>query len=257
MMTRDERIKRLIAAIPNLSNYRLQLIDRVVAAFKQPKDFHRNSRSRLITPAVLEDFGDVLRMHHCLSREPFSKDKFEYALERVLSENDISATMAPRGRRGFDIEIAGEKFSLKTEAAKAIRENTIHISKFMEFGGGTWGSNPSDLVGLRQQFMHALDGISRILVLRALKKDGPHLLYELVEIPKPLFLKASDGHLEMMMESSQTPKPGYCYVEENGSLLFSLYFDGGGERKLQVKSLQKSLCVVHATWRFESATDSL
>ena len=256
-MTRDERIQRLIAAIPDLNNYRLQLVDRVVAAFNQPKDFCRNSASSLITSAVLEDFGDVLRMHHCLSREPFSKDKFEYALERVLTEAGIAAAMSPRGQRGFDIEIVGEKFSLKTEAAKAIRENTIHISKFMELGGGTWSSNPNDLIGLRQQFMNALDGISRILILRALKKGDPIFLYELVEIPKSLLLRASDGRLEMMMESTQNPKPGYCYIEENGDVLFSLYFDGGGERKLQIKGLQKSLCTVHATWQFESLADTL
>ena len=61
----------------------------------------------------------------------------------------------------------------------------------------------------------------------------------------------------MMTDSKQNPKPGYCYVEENGNTLFSLYFDGGGERKLQVKGLQKSLCTVHATWQFESPTDTL
>ena len=256
-MKRDERIQRLIAAIPELSNYRLQLVDRVVAAFKHPKVFHRNTESTLITPDILDDFGDVLRMHHCLSREPFSKDKFEYALERVLIEAGVAAIMSPRGQRGFDIEIVGQKFSLKTEAAQAIRENIIHISKFMELGGGTWGSNPDDLIGLRQQFLNALNGISRILILRALKKGDPLFLYELVEIPKSLFLKASGGRLEMMRDSTQNPKPGYCYVEENGDLLFKLYFDGGGERKLQVKGLQKSLCTVHATWQFEPLTETL
>ena len=256
-MTRDERIQRLIAASPTLANYRLQLIDKIVSAFAQPKDFRRSATSELITPGVLEDFGDVLRMHHCLSREPFSKDKFEYALERILIESGVVASLAPRGQRGFDIEISTEKFSLKTEAAKAIRENTIHISKFMELGGGTWGSNLEDLIGLRQQFLTALAGINRILILRTLKKSDPIFLYELVEIPKPQLLKASTGRLEMMMQSTQNPKPGYCYVEENEELLFSLYFDGGGERKLQVKGLQKSLCTVHATWQFELPTGTL
>ncbi len=256
-MTRNERIQRLIAAIPDLGNYRLQLVDRVVVAFNQPKDFKRDSKSSLITPEVLEDFGDILRMHHCLSHEPFSKDKFEYALECVLKEAGIAATMAPRGQRGFDIEVAGEKFSLKTEAAKAIRENTIHISKFMELGGGTWGSKPKDLIGLREQFLSALEGIRRILVLRALEKGNPFFLYELIEIPKSLLLKAASGRLEMMMDSKQQPKPGYCHVEENSNTLFKLYFDGGGERKLQVKGLQKALCTVHATWQFESPTGSL
>ena len=125
----------------------------------------------------------------------------------------------------------------------------------MELGGGAWGSNPNDLIGLRQQFLDALNKISRILILRALQKGDPIFRYELVEIPKQLFLKASGGRLEMKDESSQNPKPGYCYVEDNGVPLFSLYFDGGGERKLQVKGLLKSLCTVHATWQFGAATD--
>ncbi len=32
---------------------------------------------------------------------------------------------------------------------------------------------------------------------------------------------------------------------------FQLYFDGGTERKLQIKHLLKSLCVVHAEWKFD------
>jgi|GEM_PF-5449529 len=35
-MNRNERIQRLLAAIPELSNYRLELIDRVVSVFSQP-----------------------------------------------------------------------------------------------------------------------------------------------------------------------------------------------------------------------------
>lgn len=251
-ITRQHRIERLLAAIPKLTNYRLQLVEKIVGIFQQPKEFHRNPRSPLISQGVLEDFGDVLRRHHSFSREPFSKDKFEYALEHVLLGSGIPAQMAPRGTRGFDIEIAGEKYSLKTEAAKSIREGTIHISKFMELGGGTWGSDPKDLIGLRQQFLTNLNGVKRILILRALKKGEPVYKYELVEIPKNLLSKAIKGRLEMMTQSSQNPKPGYCYVEEKGEGLFNLYFDGGGERKLQIKGLKKARCEVHATWEFSS-----
>ncbi len=127
----------------------------------------------------------------------------------------------------------------------------LHISKFMELGGGQWGNNPKDLLGLRQQFLDNLEGIDRILVLRALKKGDPDYLYELVEIPKNLLKKASSGRIEMRMESTQFPKPGYCFVEKAGELLFSLYFDGGGERKLQIKSLKKNLCKFHASWQFD------
>jgi len=55
----------------------------------------------------------------------------------------------------------------------------------------------------------------------------------------------------MKLKSVQNPKPGYCYVEnDEGELLFQLYFDGGGEMKLQLQRLDKSECKVHATWEF-------
>jgi type II restriction enzyme len=250
-MNRNERIQRLLAAIPDLSDYRLELIDRVVSVFSQSWDVFRAPESDIISDGSLVDFGDVLRLHHSFSREPFSKDKFEFALETVLKASGCVAQLAPRGTRGFDLSIAGQKFSLKTEAAKGIRLSTFHISKFMELGGGRWGDNPADLIGLRQQFLDNLVGINRILVLRALHKGTPDYQYELVEIPKSLLEMAKDGRFEMRMESRQYPKPGYCIVEENGKSLFSLYFDGGGERKLQIKGLMKELCIVHARWRFE------
>lgn len=256
-MTRSKRIERLLTAIPTLSDYRLQLIDRIVSVFSLPRDYWKSKTSGLISERVLEDFGDVLRLHHCFSREPFSKDKFEYALESVLKTDEIDTALASRGQRGYDIRIRGENFSLKTEAAKAIRSDTIHISKFMELGGGQWGDDPSDLIGLRAQFLGALAGIQRILILRVLKKGTPDYFYELVEIPKALLKKAATGRLKMMSGSKQFPKPGYCYVEKEEKALYSLYFDGGGERKLQIKGLRKDLCLVHASWKFDLPTDAL
>lgn len=248
-MSREERLEHLLSTILDLSDFRLSLIDDIILVLEEPIAFERNATSDLITERILNDFGDILRVHHSFSREPFSKDKFEYALERIFSESGVPAKLAPRGQRGFDITINEQQFSLKTEAAKAIRINSLHISKFMELGGGEWRDSESDLIGLRQQFLNVLDGIERILTLRALKKSNP-FHYELVEIPKELLLKASEGRLEMRTKSSQFPKPGYCYVNEGDSLLYSLYFDGGGERKLQIKSLRKDQCIVHATWEF-------
>jgi len=251
-MNREEKIKLLLAEIPGLSDYRLGLVQNMVQVFSQPWTINRISDSDIISKTALLDFGDVLRIHHCFSREPFSKDKFEFALEAVLRASGVAAELAARGRRGYDIKITGHNVSLKTEAARAIRVDMLHISKFMELGGGQWGDDQNDLVGLRQQFLDNLAGIDRIIVLRALRKGEPDYLYELVEIPKELLEEASAGRFEMRTESAQYPKPGYCYVENAGELLFSLYFDGGGERKLQIKSLKKGLCKVHASWQFDS-----
>ena len=205
----------------------------------------------LLDEASVSDFGDVLRIHHVFSAEPFTKDKFEYALVQVLGWRGMEASLAARGNPGHDATVSGVRLSFKTQADKHIKSDLIWISKFMELGKGIWGGDPNDLEPLRRAFLDHLRRYDRIFTLRALGKS-PDWHYELVEIPKPLLESAKDGELEMKMNSRQNPKPGYCHVRaSDGTLLFQLYFDAGSERKLQVKSLRKSECIVHAEWQFK------
>lgn len=239
----------------------LKWINKLIDQFLTYHDFRRIEDSDIITQEVLEDFGDALRDHHSFSEQSFTKDRFEYALEHILNNNGIPAKRASTGNPGHDITIRGKRFSLKTQADKSIKDTQIHISKFHELGKGAWSNNEKDLVELRQQFFNHMKSYDRLLTLRRIKKPPPAWHYELVEIPKALLLKAKDGEFEMMHNSSQIPKPGYCRVfkqsqdrdggEPKKELLFALYFDGGGERKLQIKALDKSYCKLHAEWIFE------
>jgi type II restriction enzyme len=207
-------------------------------------------KADLFDETTLQNFGDAMRVHHAFSSEPFSKDKFEYVLVKVLKMSGHMASLAPKGNPGHDASADGIKLSLKTQADKSVKEGTIWISKFMELGKGNWSDNPSDLIGLREQFLAHMTAYDRILILRTLAK-APIWKYELVEIPKNLLMKAKSGELRMMSDSKQYPKPGYCYVrDEAGKTVFDLYFDGGSERKLQIKNLNKTSCSVHATWEF-------
>ena len=244
-----ERIERLAKVLSSISPGQLYWVERVLSVFKCPSRFVRGD-SDLITPEILTDFGDALKIHHAFSVEPFSKDKFEFVLQHILNSHGVEAELAPRGNPGHDLTLCAQRVSLKTQANEGIKPGEIWISKFMELGGGVWGSDPDDLVGLRRQFLRHLERYDRIFTLRTLSRS-PDWSYELVEIPKALFERAAFGRLEMRTNSSQSPKPGYCYVsDERGAPAFELYFDGGGERKLQVKKLQKSACVVHASWAF-------
>jgi type II restriction enzyme len=126
----------------------------------------------------------------------------------------------------------------------------LHISKFMELGKGKW-----ELSVLRKAFLAHMRSYERIFQLRCLGQGPDHYLYELVEIPKPLLLEARNAKLEISEQSRQNPKPGYGRVyDKEGKEKFALYFDGGTERKLQIRGIRKSLCRVHATWEFDSAT---
>ena len=245
-----ERLQRLSKILEGLTITQLFWLEKVINIFHLPTQ-HECFDSDLFSSSTLDGFGDALRIHHAFSVEPFSKDKFEYVLEQVLKSRGIDAALAPKGQRGHDITISGLRFSLKTQADKGIKPDEIWISKFMELGKGQWGDNPLDLEALRSAFLQHLKLYDRILTLRALSKS-PDWHYELVEIPKALFKTARTGELKMMMASKQLPKPGYCLVREprTKALLYSLYFDGGSERKLQVKNLLKKRCRVHASWKF-------
>ena len=244
-----ERIERICGLVSGLTENQLGVIERLVSQFNSPYlSIERNESSDLISKGVvLADLGDTLRVHHCFSYEPFTKDKFEYALERTLKSLGVHAEMAPAGNPGHDIEIEGIKVSLRN-----IKEGKLHISKFMELGKGDWSDKNEELEILLNNFLEHMKGYERIFSLRCLQRGPEIWTYELVEIPKDLLLEAKSGSLRMMHNSTQIPKPGYCDVhDKDDHLKFQLYFDGGSERKLQIKNLKKEFCLVHGSWSFE------
>jgi Type II site-specific deoxyribonuclease len=149
---RETHLRRLYESLNHLTEGQLGWVQTVVEQFHKPASFQRSPDSDLMNECVLQDLGDALRIHHCFSKEAFTKDKFEYALERVLNLCGIPAALAPRGNPGHDITISGVRFSLKTQANKGISSRYLHISKFMELGKGTWTDQEEDFIGLREQF---------------------------------------------------------------------------------------------------------
>lgn len=251
MESRIQRAQQVYEALAKLSASQFELIENIIEQLT--RDFievYGNPDSDIISPCMLETLGDSLRIHHCFSKEPLSKDRFEYAVERASNLCGVTAVLAPRGNPGHDITINNERFSLKTEAARGIKKGFVHISKFMELGRGAW-----DLDLLRARFLVHINAYERVVTLRCLSRNPTKWHYELVEIPKPLLLEAENGQLQLLENSRQTPRPGYCYVRNSdGSLRYRLYFDGGTERKLQIQLIQKSLCIVHAQWIFRTDT---
>ena len=249
----DARLVETIARkLHGLSAGELITINKIVGSLHLPCRTIRHPDSDLVDEAIAGGLGVYLRIHHSISEEPFTKDKFEYAMKSVFDSLGKKAKKPNRTNPGYDLEIDGVKFSLKSQADKGIKDDEIWISKFMEMGRGVWGNDPDDLIGLRERFFEHLQQYDRIISLRLLKSPPAKCRYELVEISKDLLRRSASGRLEMKLDSRQTPKPGYCYVtDDDGSLLFSLYFDGGSERKLQIKNLKKSQCLVHCVWEFD------
>jgi len=247
----NNEIGKLVEALLRLTPNQRHLVKGAIFAFDVSHIFWRAPDSNFINQSLLDNFGDRLLSHHANSYQALSKDRFEFALEAALNHSNMpSMLVKSRTNRGHDITIEGIPVSLKTEAAANIRENIIHVSKWMELGKGVW-----ELSLLRDLFLEHMCSYERIFTLRCLSIDPVMVKYELVEIPKSLLLEASNCELEIRESSKQNPKPGYGYVRGlDDQLKFSLYFDGGSERKLQIKGLRKDLCIVHATWTFGLAS---
>lgn len=238
--------------VSKLSEKQLSIITDTLKILLQPfiyKEFYHNDA--LFTDEIIDCIGDFIKIHHSFSKEPFSKDKFEYTLEKAFILSGFNAKLASKGNRGHDIIINDKKVSLKTQADKNIKENKIHISKFMELGKGEW-----ILSELRKQFINHIKKYDLIYSLRCLSSDDERnnsvWSYELVNIPKSLLIEAKTGKLIEMNESKQNPKPGYCNIYDSTGKdnKFQLYFDGGTERKLQIKNLKKDYCILVAKWKF-------
>jgi type II restriction enzyme len=253
--TEVTRIEAIIERLNRLRAGQLTAIEAAIASFEIPVQIWVNPESDLVNAEFAETMADVLLAHHATSLEPFTKDKSEYALVRISTDLGRDAAKSPRTYPGDDITIDGVRYSVKTQADSGIDETALHISKFMELGKGAW-ENEADLGALRDRMLAHMEHYERILDVRCLSMNKRiyrpgFFKYELVEIPKALLAKARDAEIEMMWSSKQNPRPGYGRVyDSNGRQLFELYFDGGTERKLQIRKLLKSECVVHAMWEW-------
>lgn len=250
------RIDKLAGALHGLTEHQLTLTERIVAQLQRPflKKWRR-PRSFLVNEQLLQDFGDVLSIHHCISKESLSKDRFEYALESTLRMCGKTVALADsRTNPGHDITIQGVRYSLKSQSDKSIKEDEILISKFMELGKGDWPDDDKGFGLLRDKYLLHMNAYDRIFTLRCLSKKPSCWRYELVEIPKALLQEAQSGVIEICSKTKQKTCPAYCRVKgADGQLRFELYFDAGSERKLHVKHIRKDLCIVHAQWEFATA----
>jgi type II restriction enzyme len=244
-------IRELVSIVTDLNPGEIKAISSLATMFKQKSFFWRNGNSTVISREMLDGIGARIRMHHAMSYEPFTKDKFEFAMVGAARDVGLAASKSTRGNPGHDVTIGSKRRSLKTQANTDLKLNKIWISKFRELGQGTWEDDPEHLEGLLKQFLEHLNGYDEILMLRRLPSAYNEEVYELVEIPKHVLALAENGKRLMKTGSAQKgAKPGYCYVNSAGELAFQLYFDGGSERKLQIQHLRKDICELHALWVF-------
>lgn len=255
----------LVAAIEALRPRQRQRITRLLDAMALGVETTADPNSDIATADFVDAFGDYLESHHAGSAKALSKENFEYAMVASFNACNVTASKSESNTLpGQDIEVDGVPWSLKSEAAKGIKLDRIHISKFMELGKGAWVTS-EDMIALRERMFDHLKRYDRIFTLRCIErgsdsKGNETFRYELVEIPKSLFMRSRGVRIKFAENSKQSPIPASCFVPVDPNLpadgsknvantLLELYFDGGSERKLQIRKINKDHCVVHATWK--------
>jgi len=200
MPTIDEA-RAIIPDLATLTDDQFAWIKQLVQSMSLPTHSKRNPLSDVFPDDRKAGlFLLYLITHHVLSSEPFKKEKFEYALEKIMVTLGRTAER-PRSRtnRGHDLTVNGERWSCKSEAHRGIKPDQLWISKWMELGKGQWGDDENDLRNLCASFLHHLKGYDRVFTLRCLTAESrvDHH-YELLEIPKQILLHAKTGEFVMM-----------------------------------------------------------
>lgn len=188
-------VDNLIAAISRLSAPRQKRVALLVDAYERGFISFFDASSDLIDLEMADVLGDQIVAHHSTSKEALSKDKFEFALERSYTECLREAIMPDSRTHPYDMIIEGNRFSIKTEAAKAIKPKFLHVSKWMELGKGEW-----DIQSQLNRFLQHLKGYDRVIVLRKMNKSDV-ITYQLVEIPMSVLSMAASANVRIRLKA--------------------------------------------------------
>jgi len=187
-----DRKTQLHSKIEDLNTQEIVIVDNVVTSIQAPAEHTVLKDSWLTAKEWAEAFLALLRVHHGLSREPLGTLQFEAAFNDASEAAGWTVTAAAGAtNRFFDTVIVKDGarivLSLKSTAAKALKENWVEISKLTE---GAWiqdarrqADRRDRIVALFKEYRDITDGI---VILRAFREtDG--VRYQLVEIPTSLF----------------------------------------------------------------------
>src|SRR4030067_1528837 len=103
-MTETERIQRVISILRELKEGQKALVEEVATLLaRQYITIWHLPSSDFVDDCLLYTLGDLIRVHHAFSKGPFTKDKFEYALEKAKNLCGVRAELSNSGTPGHDI----------------------------------------------------------------------------------------------------------------------------------------------------------
>lgn len=234
----------LFAVVHELDDQKVHRLRAVARAMALPIEERINANSEVITSEFAAEFRARLQAHHATHTTPMDRLSFENAFLAASRAAKRTTAEAPsRTTRFFDATVDGERTALKTEGAKSMKADKLHVSKLSE---AAWIQDMRSGRRRRDKTMDFLDeflaAVDRIFVLRYYQADpAPH--YELVEIPT--------AHFELVksvpVSEFHNDAPRIKIEDADGSTMeFRL---DRSDSKITIGKIEKRRCIVHGDWR--------
>jgi hypothetical protein len=200
----------------------------------------------LVTPSFAAEFKNRLLTQHVFVGTPLLDLTFERAFVAAMGTAglELGRSSGATGRF-WDMELGGQRFSLKSSKAKSLSTSKVGISKLTE---AAWiqdcRSAAKRWAKTRELFETYLQHVDRLIQLRYFEADSR---YELVEIPLALFRAV----LEVPISAFRADGPAIGIPVGQDPPDFTLVLDRS-DAKVTLRNIQLAKCMVHATWKIGS-----
>jgi hypothetical protein len=226
-----------------------QAIGRPVSA-----EYVAGQESDLVKGAFAETLANSLLLHHAIHEEPLGNESFGHILKACAAASGMPVQLNPdRGTATWDIQVAGTRWSLKTEAARGISPSTVRVEKLMEARWIRECTNPEKCaMAVRAHVPKHMAGYDRMIVLRAFRLEDGGIRYDLVEPPVPVILeKLAAASPPVFTKDGARESYGASINAADGSRIFRILLDSTVE-KIRIW-LSVNHCRLHGSWTVKPA----
>lgn len=239
-----ERREELEALLSRLNEAEVARLIEIGNSMIAPIEERVAADGDLLRPEFVAEFRSRLQIHHATQDSPLDRLGFENAFLAASRAAGLEAVEAPsRTTRFYDVTIAGERFALKTEGAKDMKADRLHISKLSE---AAW---IQDMRSARLRYEKAMEFVDaflavvdRMFVLRYYRASAiPH--YELVEIPITHFER-----IKMTSVSDFDSDAPRIKIADGSGDIMEFHIDRS-DSKITIGKIEKSQCIVRAEWK--------
>jgi type II restriction enzyme len=206
----------------------------------------------IVDDAMHREIERVLRHLHVVLTEPVTSHVAEGILRQAAVDVGHPVTTPPAGNPGWDFILHGQRISHKAQTGKTTRRNAVALSQLaVLYDGASWGHEEARRDAVARRVVQGLrDDFDRLVILRAFSCHR-EVMYQLVEIPKELLLRAEHAIPDGLVWAGDERKADRTFNlvarATAGDVLFTLQFEGD-RKKVSLRGLGVDSCVSHGTW---------